>query len=78
VAGEKRKTFLIIYALLELYSWDDLIALFKKKYSEDQLYFLWRSIIYFEDANDDPDIAGLPPFNKKWEEIKHIITSKCK
>jgi predicted nucleotidyltransferase component of viral defense system len=74
----KKKDFFDIYALLQLYSWDDLIALFKKKYSEDQLYFLWRSIIYFEDANDDPDIAGLPPFNKKWEEIKHIIISKCK
>jgi predicted nucleotidyltransferase component of viral defense system len=74
----KKKDFFDIYALLELYSWDDLIALFKKKYSEDQLYFLWRSIIYFEDANDDPDIAGLPPFNKEWEEIKHIIISKCR
>ena len=73
----RKKDFFDIYALLELYSWKDLIGSFKKKYSEDQLYFLWRSILYFEDANDDPEINGIKPFDKKWDEIKAIIIKKC-
>ena len=74
----KKKDFFDIYALLELYTWKDLINSFKKKYGEDQLYFLWRSIIYFEDANEDPDIMGIKPFDKKWNEIQEIIIEKCR
>ena len=73
----KKKDFFDLYALLQLYTWRDLINSFKKKYNEDQLYFLWRSIIYFEDANEDPDIKGIQPYNKKWNEIKEIIIRKC-
>jgi predicted nucleotidyltransferase component of viral defense system len=73
----KKKDFFDIYALLELYNWKDLIKWFKKKYSVDQLYFLWRSIIYFDDANEDPDIKGLQPYDKNWDEIKNIIFNKC-
>jgi predicted nucleotidyltransferase component of viral defense system len=73
----KKKDFFDIYALLELYNWEDLIDWFKQKYDEDQLYFLWRSILYFEDAEDDPDIKGIPPFTKNWNEIKQLIISKC-
>ncbi len=73
----KKKDFFDIYALLELYSWKELVQLFQKKYGEDQLYFLWRSIIYFDDADNDPEIKGIKPFTKNWEEIKEIIISKC-
>lgn len=74
----KKKDFFDIYALLEKYQWKDLIKLFIKKYDEDQLFFLWRSIVYFDDANEDPDIKGLKPFNKSWNEIKEIILNKCR
>lgn len=74
----KKKDFFDIYALLQLFTWKDLLNFFKKKYSEDQLYFLWRSIIYFEDADQDPDIKGLKPFDKSWSEIKKIILKKCR
>ena len=73
----KKKDFFDIYALLELYTWEHLILWFQQKYDEDQLYFLWRSILYFEDAEDDPDIKGIPPFTKNWNEIKQLIISKC-
>ena len=74
----KKKDFFDIYALLEKYQWKDLIMLFIKKYDKDQLFFLWRSIVYFDDANEDPDIKGLKPFNKSWNEIKEIILNKCR
>jgi predicted nucleotidyltransferase component of viral defense system len=74
----KKKDFFDIYALLQFFSWKDLLNFFKKKYSEDQLYFLWRSIIYFDDADQDPDINGLQPFNRSWEDVKEIILTKCR
>jgi predicted nucleotidyltransferase component of viral defense system len=73
----KKKDFFDIYALLEKYEWKDLLDFFVKKYGEDQLLFLWRSIGYFEDAEEDPDIAGLHPFEKTWDEVKQIILKKC-
>ena len=71
----KRKDFFDVYALLQLYSKEILIEWFIKKYDEKQLFFLWRSILYFEDAENDPDIEGYPPFTKNWKEIKEFITT---
>ena len=73
----KKKDFFDIYALLELYNWENLIDWFRQKYDEDQLCFLWRSILYFEDAEDDPDINGIHPITENWNEIKQLIISKC-
>ena len=73
----KKKDFFDIYALLELYDWEQMLKWFIEKYDETQLYFLQRSILYFEDAEDDPDINGIHPFIKSWKEIKDIIISKC-
>lgn len=71
----KKKDFFDVYALLQLYSREKLIEWFTQKYDETQLIFLWRSILYFEDAENDPDIDGFPPYTKNWEEIKNIITT---
>ena len=73
----KKKDFFDIYSLLELYPWEQLLKWFIEKYDETQLFFLQRSILYFEDAEDDPEINGLPPFTKNWDDIKEIISSKC-
>ena len=69
----KKKDFFDVYALLQLYSREMLMEWFTKKYDEKQLFFLWRSILYFEDAENDPDIEGYSPFTKNWEEIKEFI-----
>ena len=71
----KKKDFFDIYALLQLYSRETLIEWFAQKYDDQQLFFLWRSILYFEDAENDPDIEGYPPFTKSWAEIKEFITA---
>ena len=72
----KKKDFFDVYALLQLYSREKLIEWFTQKYNQDQLIFLWRSIIYFEDAENDPDIDGYAPFTKNWEEIKKLIMAE--
>lgn len=71
----RKKDFFDVYALLQLYSRETLIEWFTRKYDDEQLFFLWRSILYFEDAENDPDIEGYPPFTKNWEEIKEFITA---
>lgn len=74
----KRKDFFDIYVLTELYGWEQLLKWFEHKYGTDQFYFLWRSITYFEDADEDADIEGLHPYSKTWDEIKLYITEHCK
>jgi predicted nucleotidyltransferase component of viral defense system len=73
----KRKDFFDIYSLLQLFTWEQLLSLFERKYTKDQLYFLWRSIIYFEDAEDDFEIDGLGQFNVSWERVKQLIQTTC-
>jgi predicted nucleotidyltransferase component of viral defense system len=73
----KKKDFFDIYALLQLYPWEEMLDWFRKKYSEDQFYFLWKSIGYFIDADGDPDINGLAPYNKSWADIKSYIIEHC-
>jgi predicted nucleotidyltransferase component of viral defense system len=73
----KRKDFFDIYALLELYSWEKLLTVFEKKYERSQLNFLWRSISYFEDAENDFEVVGFEPYNKNWEQVKKTILQKC-
>jgi predicted nucleotidyltransferase component of viral defense system len=73
----KKKDFFDIYALLQLFSWEEMLGWFKEKYGDSQYYYLWKSIQYFEDAEDDPDIVGFPPFSATWEQIKEEVSRKC-
>lgn len=74
----KKKDFFDIYALLNLYSWKDLLLWFETKYGTSQSFFLWKSITYFLDADEDPDIAGYPPYNVSWQEVKKVIQLNCR
>jgi predicted nucleotidyltransferase component of viral defense system len=73
----KKKYFFDIYALLQLFTWEEMLGWFEEKYGDTQFYYLWKSIKYFEDANEDPDIIGFPPFIATWEHIKKEIEHKC-
>lgn len=73
----KKKDFFDIYALIELYGWSKMLEWFEAKYDSSQLFFLWRSISYFNDADEDVDIDGYEPFTKSWEEVKTFILKNC-
>lgn len=73
----KKKDFFDIYVLIENFGWQTLLEWFSKKYDSNQLYFLWRSITYFIDADEDADITAFDPYTKNWEEIKEFIKVKC-
>lgn len=74
----KKKDFFDIYSLLTRYSWQELVNFFIEKYDTSQLYFLMRSIQYFEDADEDPEITAFPPFVNDWTTIKQNILQKTK
>jgi len=73
----KRKYFFDMYALIELYGWSKMLGWFEEKYDSSQLFFLWRSIAYFTDAEEDVAIDGYEPYTKNWEEIKSYILKNC-
>ena len=73
----KRKDFFDIYALIENYGWEKMLQWFEGKYSSSQYYYLWRSITYFNDADEDAPIDGMVTFTKNWEEIKVFIIANC-
>lgn len=72
----KRKDFFDIYALIEVFGWQQMLDWFEKKYGASQFYMLWRSLQYFNDADEDAPINGFPPFTKSWDEIKDYIKQK--
>jgi predicted nucleotidyltransferase component of viral defense system len=74
----KRKDFFDIYVLLEIFGWEKMLKWFEKKYGDSQFFFLWKSITYFSDADEDMDIRGFPPYTLKWPEIKQLIINKCR
>ena len=73
----KKKDFFDIYAMSQLYSWEKLLEWFTAKYGLSQMYYLQRSILYFEDAESDPDPMSFDPFTKSWKEIKGFIIDTC-
>jgi hypothetical protein len=73
----KKKDFFDIYALLQNFSWEEMLGWFQEKYGDTQFYYLWRSIKYFEDAEEDPDIIGFLPYSADWQQIKAEILEKC-
>ncbi len=74
----KKKDFFDLYVLLQLFEWKQMLKWFELKYGSSQLFFLWKSITYFVDADGDVDIRGITPYTATWEEIKEIITSQCR
>lgn len=67
-----RKDFVDFYFLLKLFSFDELIDLYAKKYSDAQLFTTLKSLTYFDDAEQDPMPLMLSSLN--WEEVKsHIV-----
>jgi hypothetical protein len=74
----KKKDFFDMYSLIKIYGWEQMLVWFEEKYGNTQFYYLWKSIYYFEDAEDNPEIIGFTPFDVSWDEIKQLILKVCK
>ena len=72
----RKKDFINLYFLLQHFSLKQMLELYEKKYSHNNLFFIIRSLSYFTDAESAP----MPKMfiNVGWEEIKSTIQNAIK
>lgn len=68
-----KKDFIDLYFILKEKSLDEILSLFKKKFKgvDYQMTHILKSLVYFEEADRDPDPVFLAPFD--WEEAKKTL-----
>lgn len=71
-----KKDFVDIYFLLKKYSVIDLITLFEKQFPDMNTLQLLKSMIYFNDADLQPDPIMIKELH--WQEVKNEIIQKMK
>ena len=70
-----RKDFVDLYYLLQIFSLDEIMALFKRKYPDVNDFIAIRSLAYFEDAEQSP-MPMMIDQSVEWESMKtHILHS---
>ncbi len=69
-----KKDFIDLYFILKEESFEKLFSLFQKKFKgvDYQMAHILKSLVYFEDAEQDPDPVFLVPFD--WEKAKLTIS----
>lgn len=63
-----RKDFVDLYFLLKELDFQELIVLFKKKYQMEELFHIYKSLTYYNDADEQAELSMLVPVS--WTEIK--------
>lgn len=73
VSGQRVKDFIDIYFLLEIYSIEEMIGFYKKKYSQYNEANVLKSLCWFEevDLSDWPVLLKTPKL--RWETVKKRI-----
>jgi predicted nucleotidyltransferase component of viral defense system len=66
-----KKDFYDIYSLLDHFSLSEMIKFFELKYPAINSFSVVKSLLYFEDANLDPDPISLLSIN--WADVKEKI-----
>jgi hypothetical protein len=66
-----KKDFFDLYVLLKKYSVKELMSFYSEKYKDGSAFMVLKSLIYFEDAEDDVDPVQLIPAS--WTEVKSSI-----
>ena len=67
-----KKDFIDVYFLLKRMTLDQMIQNFEKKYSDGSTYLVLRSLVYFEDAEEDLDPVMFENYN--WDTVKLAIS----
>ena len=63
-----KKDFIYLAFLLERFSLKEIVAWYRMKYPQGSEYLVLRSLVYFDDAEDDPMPRMLKPM--RWEAAK--------
>jgi len=72
-----KKDFYDLYFILKIYSLSQLFEFYKKKYQTDQYYYVLKSLIYFEDAELEPDVQ-LTKTMHSWNDVKRFFEKTVK
>ncbi len=77
VSRGTKKDFIDLFYLLKNFKLEELFQYYSKKYPvEDYRYILLKSLVYFEDAEQDPMPVLYEPV--RWEDVKHTIINKVR
>jgi len=70
-----KKDFFDLYFLLQQFSLETIFGLYKEKYPHQTIFHVARSLVYFEDAEANPDPIV---FDKKvtWAKVKKTISKE--
>ena len=77
-SGQRVKDFIDIYFLLDLYSLEEMLSFYKKKYSQYNEVIVLKSITWFEDVelSEWPVLFKNPDL--EWSEVLDKITKATK
>jgi len=74
--GGRKRDFIDLYFLIQQFSLEKLLLLFKEKFENDNYYIILRSLTYFKDADEDADLKYYFPYN--WDDIKKTIVNETR
>ena len=68
----RKKDFSDVARLLDMFTLDEMLALYKSKFSVSEVSFPLRGLMYFDDAEDDP-MPEMLDSNLTWNGVKKKI-----
>ena len=68
----RKKDFIDVARLLDLFTLDEMLAFYKSKFSVSEVSFPLRGLMYFDDAEEDP-MPEMFDSNLTWENVKKRI-----
>ena len=71
-----KKDFFDVHRLLKQFSLSELLAYFEKKYDQINSFTVLKSLLYFDDAESEPDPISL--IDTSWDEVKSTLHSLVK
>ena len=69
----RRRDFYDIYTLLDKFELSRMMELNRKKYGQDSRFLILKSLVCFEDAEQDTPISMLQQ-DVDWDEVKETIS----
>lgn len=70
----RKKDFIDVARLLDVFSLDQMLSLYKEKFSVSELSFPLRGLMYFDDAEEDP-MPEMFDSNFTWENVKKTVVA---
>ena len=68
----RKKDFIDVARLLDVFSLDQMLSFYKEKFSVSELSFPLRGLMYFDDAEDDP-MPEIFDGNLTWDGVKKKV-----